>query len=44
MAALLDDVLQASIDGVCVFDRDHRCTHWSPALAELTGIEPRDAL
>ncbi len=38
VADLLDDVLKASIDGVCVFDRDHRCTHWNAALERLTGV------
>ena len=38
MADLFDDVLKASIDGICVFDREHRCTHWNRAIEGLTGI------
>jgi len=41
---LLDDVLQASIDGICIFDRDRRCTHWNKAMALLTGVEGSAAL
>ena len=44
MADLLDDVLKASIDGLCVFDLDHRCTHWSPALERLSGVPAAQAI
>lgn len=35
---LLDDLLAASIDGLCVFDRERRCSHWNPAMERLTGV------
>lgn len=41
---LLDDVLKASIDGLCVFDRDHRCTHWNAALERLSGVPAAEAM
>ncbi|MBK7863108.1 MAG: PAS domain-containing sensor histidine kinase [Archangiaceae bacterium] len=41
--SLLDDLLAASIDGLCVFDRVHRCTHWNAAMERITGIAPGDA-
>ena len=43
VADLLDDVLKASIDGVCVFDREHRCTHWNPSMERLTGTTAEQA-
>ncbi len=44
VADLLDDVLQASIDGICIFDRDRRCTHWNTALERLTGVDASRAI
>jgi len=40
---LLDDLFSASIDGLCVFDRDRHCTHWSPSMERLTGLSATHA-
>jgi signal transduction histidine kinase len=40
---LLDDVLTASVDGLCTFDRDRRCQHWSPSMERLTGVTAAQA-
>ena len=39
-AATGSEVLAAIPDGIAVFDRDLRCTHWSKSMAALTGCTP----
>jgi len=44
MNGLLQDVVSASVDGVCVFDPQHVCILWSPAMERLTGVPAASAV
>ncbi len=43
-ATKLGDIIRSASDGIALLDPSGRVQTWNPAMANLTGIEPQDAI